>query len=73
MLVRLPVPSPELQGLVTQIERAFRGVGVMSFADATALPSAADNPFRIAYVTDIDRLAFSNGTDWIELTPGATL
>ena len=59
-------------------ERAIRGprdapVRLPPFANAAALPAAADWPYGIVYVADIAMAAISTGSAWKRLDTGATL
>lgn len=37
------------------------------------LPAAADHPRSLIFVVDLNRVAYSDGTDWYPLTPGSPL
>lgn len=61
-----------------EIEKAIREPfdaphGLKTYADAASLPAAADWPFCVVFVVDINTIAFSDGTDWFPLDKGAAL
>jgi hypothetical protein len=60
------------------VERAIREardapLPLPQFANAAALPPAAEWPFAIAYVADIAMVAVSTGSGWKRLDTGASL
>ena len=59
-------------------ERAIRGprdapFQLQRFANAAALPPAADWPYGLVYVADIAMVAVSTGSAWKRLDTGAVL
>lgn len=71
-------PTPNPSDFARNIEGAIRGprdapLQLQAFADAAALPPAAAWIFGTVYVSDINTIAFSDGTDWFPLTKGAAL
>ena len=79
--MRLTPPADAPRWFATalrDIERAIRGSrdaphALQRFANAAALPAAADWPYGIVYVENIAMVAVSTGSAWKRLDTGATI
>ncbi|MGE5721543.1 MAG: hypothetical protein ACM3YM_03705 [Sphingomonadales bacterium] len=78
MRLRAPDDAPSWAAkFAGYVERAIRGprdapLGLAAYTVA-ALPAAADWIHGAVWVTDISRIAVSNGSNWIRTDTGASL
>ena len=79
MILAEPGSPPALVRLAQRVSLAFEELGIKrpmripEIASASELPPAANNRSRIVFAKWIDRLAVSNGVNWIRTDTGATL